>query len=687
MMAVSNVLSIGNHALIANQVALQVTGNNINNVNTEGYSKQSAVFTAFSPYDSSVGQMGMGATVTEITRSFDRLLENTYIERYTQEQRYTTQAGILNSVQNVFNESNREGISSAMSEFFNKWQQVSLLPDDSPTKEALLVEAEALTGILRDTKDTLQTYQEEIDAYIANDVARVNELVEAIANLNIDIAKSTYPQNTPNSLLDQRDTLVRELAQIVNVEVDDTSKDFTVRLENGLPLVEGSSTFSLEIHNAEIEYQLEGYTGKVEVSGTDSFEYTLEFADANEFRVSLDGGKTWLTNPDGTTQYYTAPPPGESVKVKDLEITFTEDDYINGDKITIVPKTGVYWKEPTRDPVNITPQIYSDGSDDTDRLTGGSLTAYFNTRDHNIGKYIDKIDALSSSLIWEVNAIHSQGASTFPQSSYYGTEEIKDRTIPLGETGSGMFFSDRLQEGNLTVYVHDEATGEELVGQPIDFDPTTPGIDNFDPAVHSLNDVVDAINGTFDGVSAPQVNAQIINGRLEITSATGTNLSFGQDSTGLLAGLGINTFFDGTDATDISLNDDIRNNPALVNSGQRNEAGVLTAGDNSIALQIAKLATEEVHIHTAWEDTSQSLTSYYSGVVALVGAETSNANFNTEYHGAMATDLYNRILSNSGVSLDEEMTNIVKFQHSYTAAAKLITTADEMLQTVLGLKQ
>ncbi len=682
-MAVSNVLSIGNHALMANQVALQVTGNNINNVNTEGYSKQNVLFEAFSPYDSRVGQMGMGATVTEITRSFDRLLENTYLERYTQEQRYTTQSGILNSVQNIFNESNREGISSSMTEFFNKWQQVSLLPDDLPTKEALLTEAEALTGIIRDTQTTLEDYQEEINDYITNDVERVNEIIEAIAQLNTDITKSTYPGNTPNSLLDQRDTLVRELAQIVDVDVDDTSKDFTVRLANGLPLVQGASTYSLQLQSNEIEYQLEGYTGKVEVSGTDAFEYTLEFGNADQFRVSLDGGKTWLTNPDGSTQYFTAPPPGESVKVKDLEITFTEDDYITGDTITIVPKTGLYWVEPTRDPVNITPQIYGDGSDDESRLTGGSLTAYFNTRDHNIGKYMDKMDALASSLIWEVNAIHSQGASTFPQSAYYGSEEIENRTVPLGESGSGMAYFDRLQAGNMTVYLHDEATGEEFRAEAIDFDPTTPEIDNFDPAKHSLDDVVNAINGTFAG----DISAQVVNGKLELTARDGLNLSFGQDSTGLLAGLGINTFFTGSDAGDIALNDDLRNNPALVNSGQRNEAGVLTAGDNSIALQIAKLATEAVQINTAWESTSQSLTAYYSGVVSLVGAETSNANFNMEYNAAMSSDLYNRILSNSGVSLDEEMTNLVKFQHSYTAAAKLITTADEMLQTVLGLKQ
>lgn len=73
--------------------------------------------------------------------------------------------------------------------------------------------------------------------------------------------------------------------------------------------------------------------------------------------------------------------------------------------------------------------------------------------------------------------------------------------------------------------------------------------------------------------------------------------------------------------------------------------------------------------------------------MGLVGSETRTAMFNEQYNTALADDLDTRASAISGVNLDEEMTNLIRYQHSYTAAAKLITTADQMLETILGLKQ
>ena len=93
-------------------------------------------------------------------------------------------------------------------------------------------------------------------------------------------------------------------------------------------------------------------------------------------------------------------------------------------------------------------------------------------------------------------------------------------------------------------------------------------------------------------------------------------------------------------------------------------------------------------ISTAWKTTSnQTIGQYYASLVTTVGADTRFAKTNSEYHKAHTSDLSEQVSSASGVNLDEEMANLIKYQHSYTAAAKLITTADQMLQTLLGLKQ
>ena len=81
------------------------------------------------------------------------------------------------------------------------------------------------------------------------------------------------------------------------------------------------------------------------------------------------------------------------------------------------------------------------------------------------------------------------------------------------------------------------------------------------------------------------------------------------------------------------------------------------------------------------------MSQYYASLVTTVGADTRLAKTNSEYHQTLTDDLNTQVSSASGVNLDEEMANLIKFQHSYTAAAKLITTADQMLQTLLGLKQ
>jgi flagellar hook-associated protein 1 FlgK len=83
---------------------------------------------------------------------------------------------------------------------------------------------------------------------------------------------------------------------------------------------------------------------------------------------------------------------------------------------------------------------------------------------------------------------------------------------------------------------------------------------------------------------------------------------------------------------------------------------------------------------------NQTIVKYYDSLVATVGTDTAAAKYNYAYKQTLAQDLDDRQQATSGVNLDEEMTSLIKYQHAYTAAAKLITTADQMLQTLLSLK-
>ena len=417
------------------------------------------------------------------------------------------------------------------------------------------------------------------------------------------------------------------------------------------------------------------------------------------FRVSLDGGKTWLRDEDGNELRYTITDNDgdgqvDPVLVKELNISFSETSgFSAGDKFDIVPKTGLYWIEPTRGPQNITPQTYLDGTENGNRATGGTLTAYFSVRDDNCGRYLDELDAVASSLIWEVNRIHSQGTGNSLLDYAQGQQQVQSATQALGSAQAILPDADRLQSGNVNIHFYDKTTGDYLTSGMLDFDAAADGVQNFDPSVHTLEDVANAINTSFPNPNNAGQNllkASIQDGRLLLETNDASNVQFamGTDSSGLMAALGINVFFTGSSASDLAVNSQLHSNVNYIAAGQVNGDYQANAGDNVTATAIAKLTDSAVTISTVWKTVSnQTISQYYANLVTTVGSDTRLTQTNAEYHTALTSDLEDQVSSVTGVNLDEEMANLIKYQHSYTAAAKLITTADQMLQTLLGLKE
>lgn len=708
-MAIGPLFNIGTSALNASSACISTTGNNIANVDTEGYNRQYVRLEDAYALDKRPGAQGQGVNATEIMRRFNKYLEKAYLEKSSVASRWNQQANLMTTVQSLFNESNRTGISSMMSTFFNSWSDLAARPSDTATRQSLLSNADNLARMISSTKSSLEAYQKEMDAAIKDQVDEANNLIKSIAALNKEINAHNIPGvSNPNGLMDQRDLLVRRLSEIVDVTVNDRGAgDYTVSLANGYPLVNGTETFSLETQGPHVEALIRpesNYKGHLVYEGSDSHEYTVEILNGGtagdvpppSFRVSLDGGKTWVTNDDGTEAQYTisdSDGDGTTDPVKVGNLTLSFDDATNfhaTDTFTVVPKSGLYWVEPTRGPVNITPQIAFNGTDNTNRLTGGKLAALYNVRDDNCGRYMDELDALSKSLIWETNRLYSQGAGLDKFSYAQGTYSVYPhaQNIPLGMPQSGLPFGGKLTSGNVMFNIYDKATGDYISGGPLDFDAATPGIQNFDPSVHSLQDVVTAINNTYPG----QLKATILDNKLVIESdpdaVPAVEFAVGTDTTGLMAGLGINTFFTGSGASDIAVRDELHTNLNLLNAGAVNGAHEINSGDGSIAESIAALSEKAVTISTGWKTSdTQTLNEYYNSTVTSVGADTRTAQTNASYNIALANDLDEQQASLGGVNIDEEMANLIKFQHSYTAAAKLITTADEMLQTLLGLKQ
>ena len=696
MPGINSLLNIGQGALFAEQAAIHVTGNNIANVNTAGYSRQAVRFEDRGYIDYVPGQIGLGTRAAEVLRYFDEFIEKAYVAKNGSASRWETQYDMLLHVDGLFNESNSTGLSQLFSTFLNEWSDLSARPEDIPSREALLASAQSVANVIRQEQQYMRNLETSTDELIRQDVDKVNLLLEKIADLNRQIKQHDDPgQNNANTLLDERDILIRELSNHIDVNLLDRGRgDCTIMTAAGHTLVDNETAFKLEFQGPKADkYPLVAGTAlpDIQFHGGSYNEYTVEVVTGGavdggaQFRVSLDGGRTWLADEQGNELHFDCQSSDNVVDVMGLGISFAAGNLVAGDKYVITPKSAVYWVTPTSDPLNISPQIFADGSENSRRMTGGSLAGYLAFRDYDIGRYQETLNNFAQSMIWEVNRLHSQGVGLDKNYTMQGEYRVQDISTALGADDSGLEFNKRLQEGNVTFYIYDAVSGEMVPGAfgQLDFG----GGANFDPAVHTLEDVANAIN-TSPATSA-YITATITNNQLSITANAGYKFAVSDDTAGLMAGLGLNTFFSGDSSTNIGVNAAIVQDLRKICAGAINGGYEGNEGDNAISKAIAALATKQVNIPgTSFsKGYTGTLSGYYSSLVSKVGTDTATARFNGTFQRTMANDLDDRQQAISGVNLDEEMSNLIKFQNSYKAAAKLISTADQMFQTLLGLKQ
>ncbi len=309
--------------------------------------------------------------------------------------------------------------------------------------------------------------------------------------------------------------------------------------------------------------------------------------------------------------------------------------------------------------------VSSSGSrvDVTDWINGGKLGGLLSLRNGELVEVQTRLDAFARALIFAVNRVHSQGEGLERYSEVTGAYRVEDSTVPLEEAGLPF----EVQAGSFWIRVFD-GDGNLVAEREIEVDPST----------QSLEDVASAINAAFSG---GEVVATVQDGRLTLQAASGYELSFASeggarpDTAGFLAALGINAFFTGQRALDIAVNADLEASPNLIATASY----ASTPGDNAIALGIADLEGEPLLEGATPGD-------YYAGIVGLVAVATQDADRRTEFEEAMLQSLENRRSEVSGVNLDEEMINLMKFQRAYEAAAKVITAVDEMLETLISMR-
>jgi len=417
----------------------------------------------------------------------------------------------------------------------------------------------------------LQKYKKKIDGKISGDISTANLLLSKIATANQEIVQTErggFSSSVANDLRDKRDTFLKELSEIIDIDVREESNGAVYVSTAGQRLVSQSEYFALEVNRLEIKGQ-----------------------------------------PISIVQFAT----GTAFEIK-----------------------------------------------------GGRLEALVVSRDTKLSGIRDDFHNLAGQFIFEINKIHSTGRGLEGLSSVESEFSVFDPSVALDvakfniSNNEGIF---KAQNGTFEIISENISDGSNKV-YSINIDLNGVGAET------TLNDVIRQIN------IVPNIKAELnAQNKLQITS-TNSNLKFyfANDTSNFLAAIGINGFFSGVDATTIAVNSKLRTQPQLISGALSAEAG-----DNSNAVRMAELRNQLI-----FSGKKLSIDEHYQGLVSSIAIETNRARELVVTHELIFTNLTNLKEEISGISIDEEAANLLKYQRSYQASARFVTVINDLLDTLIN---
>ena len=644
----ADILSIGNSALAAAQVGLSTTGHNIANASTPGYSRQIVVQAAAQAQSSGNGFIGQGTEVASVTRAFNDILAKQVVNSQaasSSSQVYSTQ---LSSISNMLSDASA-GLNPAISDFFNSVSDLAANPSDTATRQTMLSNAQSLVDRLQSTNSRLNSTRDDVNTQLTSAVDQVNTYAKQIANLNSSIENAVSTTgNTPNDLMDQRDLLVTELSkQIKTTVVPQGQGSYNIYVGNGLPLVIGKSVMSLTTTSSttdpsqiDIAYQS---SGKSTVLGTSS----------------LTGGTI-----GGLLQFRTESL--DSIQNQVGQIALVLGDTFNKQLQQGIDLNGNVGGNLFNLPTPVVTASSNNNSVSNAVLTSQIVDARAVTSSDYRLQYDPNSDPTKPFKITRLSDSTVQSFGTLPQ------------------TVDGVSFN--LASGSFS-------QGDDFVVRPTRDVATTISLAITDAkklAIGSpmLNAVANTTNTGNASISVPTVGSTLT-GTLGLTYSTGVPGTFAlapstQPVTVTVSG--VSTVFPaGTPITYTSgatiavggLSFAITGTPA---NGDKFSLSASGPSDNRNGLLLANLQKQGT--------LNNSTTTYANAFAQLVngvGNKTRELNITSTADANVLAQATTSMQSESGVNLDEEATNLLRYQQAYQAAGKMMQIASQLFSTLLQL--
>ena len=327
--------------------------------------------------------------------------------------------------------------------------------------------------------------------------------------------------------------------------------------------------------------------------------------------------------------------------------------------------------------------------DMTDQVKSGKLGALIDLRGDRIdpnttypgnGKlqeFINQLDTFANTMISATNNVYAGSA----------TDKLESNVLPF--SGDSVFAESDMDihTGDFDIIMYD-VDGNEMGRRNIAIDPATTMTHGYKSVVEQLNANVD------DGDNLNELDdfddkfiAHFIDGVLHVNAkpagkAEGYTMAIEDHGTNFAGALGLHKFFDGINATDINLHQAFDDDPSLIKAYGRADEG-----NNEIANQILQLQYDKLEFNNHGIIVNETLSNYFDLLTTDVASQTNIAITKDETYTTQLSAIQREYDSISKVSVDEELTNLIKFQTAYTANAKVISTIDQMIETLLGIKQ
>jgi flagellar hook-associated protein 1 len=730
-------LSTSQSGLQVSQTATSVISNNIANAENNDYTRQRVNITQKNSivYSGAGGAIGTGAESEEIIRvhnefTFARYRNAAGNESYNGELQKT-----LQEIAGYFPDIADKGIQRDLNNYFETWQKLASNPADSSQKVTLAQSSVTLSKSLNDVSDKLNKTQKFTDEQLVVSVNEINRLAEQIAEINEKIgAIESTDYFHANDLRDERDKLEVTIKKLVDANVTKTGVQSFSDIDSNQADYE--ELYSIEIAGRSIVDRGSFRPLVVEESRNSASGLNEIFFKSRDHKLtpiseSINGGKVGALLDLRGRNF--SPQTG---KVQD-GILPKYTDFIDVFSRALIQNTNNIYAR------SATSQMTSNFVGDTKGLTTPQASRSFNSLFPDIISTPAQKGTLTISTYdltglknqkelhvnvdpenQSLNTILDEINKTFKSNDIDATARFEQGTYIIetgGENGKTKVSAALIQEDTTLITELLDVTGSRPLQKvddldiPFDILDGTFDIGIFDdtgtklstrtitinksdignPLVSTLHGIAaqinmsnlddnsdnDLTNDIDDLISAKFVNNQFLISTKSSISPITFNIT--DKGTGFAGALGLTKFFEGQDASDIKLNKTFANDPAKINA-----YAAPVDGDNAVANDMLQLQFDDVHFfNTDGTVRKDTLAGGYKFLTSTLAEETHAAEVRYDTSDTLLTTIKAQQDSISRVSVDEELTNLIRFQTGYSANAKVIQTIQQMLDTLLTIKQ